>query len=1196
MSDPIGLNSTQISLIKEISKSVSRKSSAGSSSFSSLSPGLQGKKTQVSESNQVTDTEDSNTGSNVIGSTTVTSTDSSSNNSKYKLSGSGSYTDDSSVLKYMGIPQTKVYLKKRSYQYISPQSELDFTINDFHQDSGNPNIKSDNVEFITELGVAIVKPLIAKRNNYIEDSSVPNESRYWVEHPGNLIEDSSSPTSSNGNYDGDSPYSGVQKNSSGKYSETSQEMKRRVFLPKPTIIQYLQLQDSVNYLADFMYPWENWSENYSKNNWEYSGPIWKEISIGDGGPTSRLPVSWISQESSSPNVEWCLSQSQCQFTNQPFWVEVHKYSQTALTANDASYQKENKGIFSRYHVYGGERVDAFFGIRIGWTSSTFTNSLNITNTGAYAGYGPYDIIFPLDGAAFIWDHGSVKEGESDKDRNKETSYTGYKASTKSDWVISDKMKDFKVSFMMINGKMVMQSSFSSKPWIFPDNISDKIKPETKKKYEKFFMPPGNVCVLGRGFKFRMNFNPMEFTIYDGLGKKRIPSAKIYSKPFLERKIFPCSEKQSGGYIDYYNYLKGDFDFKKTQNFLCIPNATDDADVSGNVILPSYGCDIVTDGSSSPGMKLHNVTSNGFTSMMMGVNGTNPESWTTSNSPFYSVKRQPYNTDGASQTTSIDVIGFNTVSTSQVKWDNNIIEVHLNCQPPIACPTVWVNGKCQTSERFATPIFWRVKAKHVVPKPDDFYERISLDGIVKSVSYDTQCPNFEEVRQEYKLEVVIPKKHQWEDFPISKTQVLSSSGTETLLTRELLIDWLTDGVKEVEIYLGYAGASYYDKAITDYKEFTNDPCENVIKCRNRFPDISIDKIKNVDYDTGIAVGEDIGYLVKTFTGLCTSGPIKNSYSEDIISLKCVDRIKILEDTVVQNSPFYDGMSIENAFKGACTLTGLTSLANDLFDVKSNFASNNVLGMGYTFATMLVKFDSYSSLYDGIKSKIVTPFWHVLMTDPDGKIVLTDLNYPFKDEGRLTKVDDIPISHSSYVFYINGADIDNANRDPFQICYGSLTVEKDSGNRFTGLSMGTANRFFTDDTPAILYKNSFDQKAIEDPSSHNFIGYTKNVVQIEAAFGSEEKLKNAESNYLKHIYEPPIKINFTTFGRPTLRPFDIIKVVFPNTDDEDVDAAFHLYLGDSKVRECHFRVVGISGKMSLEGSDQMLYSMNIIGERI
>ena len=70
---------------------------------------------------------------------------------------------------------------------------------------------------------------------------------------------------------------------------------------------------------------------------------------------------------------------------------------------------------------------------------------------------------------------------------------------------------------------------------------------------------------------------------------------------------------------------------------------------------------------------------------------------------------------------------------------------------------------------------------------------------------------------------------------------------------------------------------------------------------------------------------------------------------------------------------------------------------------------------------------------------------------------------------------------------------------------------------------------------------DVDAIEDPDAKNYVGYHKPVRIYQPAFGEEKYVRLFQRKYAQHVFQSILKVNFMTFGRPTLRPLDIIKVV-------------------------------------------------------
>ena len=1008
---------------------------------------------------------------------------------------------------YMGIPSIKVELIKTSQQYIAPIGEFDYSIDDFYQENSIPGIENDNIYFLKELGVAMVQPIWANRNNFVQNSSLPDETRYEVEVP------------------------------VGAPEETEEEKNRRVFIPIPTLHQAFGLNNK----ADFKYSNQKWEKD-----WDYNGPIWNEFYHSSKGQGVKKPSTWIHQGSSSSNVEWLLIQKGNNYTNQHFWIDVHKHSKVDLDAEDT----EGAVNYSRYHMYGGKRVEAYFGIRIGWEGKDDTNVGIANKPESYSDYGPYDIIFPIDDTPFIWDHNSkekfVPSEEVDIDKGGNYFYNGSIVGQQQNesWILKDDTKYFRLYFHFINGKLVIRSSNSETLWIFPQDIYQYNNTEDQERYSKFFIPAGKIAILGRGFKFRFSYNPLEFNVYNDKGTLRNPSAFLRSKPIQERTEYPNGEK--GGYFDLYQWKIGSYERSESM-FMAIPQSEFTDNMYGFAESMSYGFDAIME--SYPVIGGSQCS---YTSMMIGIDGSDPSSFASPGSVVRTKLRSPTVSDSVSKETRIQCWGFDQYinrDALDVVYETKFLETELNCKPP-------VKGKYtdDTSLRFASPIVFRWKGKHLSADPTPI-EKLDISQFVTNVSYDSSATSFDEVRQEFTIEVLIPKKYNFGNG----TGLYNNN---TIQNRSDLIEWLAKGVKDVKISLGWIGR----------EENSIDPA--ILSP----PTTSIGRIFRKPKNG----------MIQVFNGLAVAGPLQATYSHDTISLSCKDKIQLLEDYPILNSPFYDGCNLSDAFLHICQLGGLPE---SLFDVQSRSAHREVLGVGYDIENPAVKFDSGTTIMDAVR-KIAKMFWHVLRTNPDGTIVLTDLNLTGHNpdvEDRHLNLEELDPTHVSYIFYVDGSKAPN----PYQRIYNSISVDRDFTKRYSNIEIFSIDRGSASEPQAFVSENtSWDIDAVENPDSPDFLGYRKPMRIADPSFGSRKKIRKQKNALANHVYEPPLKITFSTYGRPTIRPFDIIKVVFSDNDDM---AEYYTYIDKQKSRSANLRVMSVSGSASLSEND-MHFTTEITAERI
>lgn len=1074
---------------------------------------------------------------------------------------------------WVGEAIAKVKVRKRPFQYIGPYHRtFNIDIRQFASQFG-VNVRNENVEVDPVMGCIYVKPLMVNRGNYIY-GLLPPEEENQTNVPENYINE----------------YTGAA-------SETENERNKRVFRSYPNEFQTLARGDSDDRDAK-RGAWVSIDKQEEQSD-DFQGPLWgvtlKEPVFDDSGNSepdseSISAVTWIEQKKAHGNVEWLLMQEYGNFMNESFWIDLDKDAKAEPSGETGNLDKK------RYTVYGDSRkIHAYFAVRIGWFEAKdiledyLVNPflpfelLNVVNSVA-SQVGPYDIVFPIDGVPFIFDHQgdtlSMEEqgvegppAPSDPWRYDE----GFIASEAPDetWILKDDEKNVRLKFYYLRGKLVIRASHASSAWVFPAKISPQANELTKTRYENFSIPPGRVCILGRGFSFRMSYNPLEFNITgeDGdLEWQQGYHGNAIFMPIPERKSFPTGR---GGWTDYFQADTGrpisDSGKNGVHNFTLMPDDRyrDPTGTPGFSPLEyKYNCDIVTEPYYGQGVS----TAGQITSMMIATNSTNALT-PKSGDVFSQNPRDICNTYLRPPTPDEDSAIIDT-NDQNYGWDVSIKDaidvfspkypvVELCCRPPTVGPFTE-----NISRRFASPVFWGMMATHVVPDPAPV-PWIDISNFISNISYDMSSPDFLTLRQSFNVTLIIPKDYEFGNYsnnPEDNTTGTLTSGT----SRQRLLELIYNGVLEVEISLGWLFGDTVDPVLEESSPF------NVFK--------------NSDFED-VNVNGHAGRVARIFSGIAQAGPLTQRYDLDTVSLNCTDKLDILEDQIIINSPIYDGMAVDRAFLNVCQLLGLPY---SMFDVRSAFARGEVLPVGFTFAEPRVKFQKNTNLLEAAK-QIAGYFMHTVRTDPDGKIVLGDIYSDAEDVrngdyyGAGKKIDDLSISHPSYDFYVEGrVDHISGNTVPnaFQRVYEQFTFNKEIADQLNQLLILTVDR---NDGALIMDNRAFDLASIENPEARNFIGYLKAGRYQEAALGDEEHLKKFRDMFANRVFTAPMYVQFSTYGRPTLRPLDIIGVYH----SQDLDLPPEIVPGSSNYLK--YRITSVKG--TLDWQDGLYqYKVDVSAEHL
>lgn len=292
------------------------------------------------------------------------------------------------------------------------------------------------------------------------------------------------------------------------------------------------------------------------------------------------------------------------------------------------------------------------------------------------------------------------------------------------------------------------------------------------------------------------------------------------------------------------------------------------------------------------------------------------------------------------------------------------------------------------------------------------------------------------------------------------------------------------------------------------------------------------------------------LHNIITGLCHGGQITEKAGITTMQCKIEDYSVILQNSLIFNSPFYDGVRDVNAVQDLLRYAKLksdgpsslissiveqTNESNDGWSIiTESDESRSSHGRIYALSQSYARLTSGSDWRFSDGEKIYDALYKI--AKKSGKVMFFDASGVFHYES-------FPID---YVIY--GSDNPNMlNPNQITPMYSFTSSPYGTGQLiFNQLSTEIAvsdvynNLLVISSTPKgeLIVANDVENRSLYDPSFFGFLGYNKVFYQQEGLFGSELAVKNY-LKLLKKFNRPPIVFKFETFGLP-LRCFDIVSV--------------------------------------------------------
>lgn len=283
---------------------------------------------------------------------------------------------------------------------------------------------------------------------------------------------------------------------------------------------------------------------------------------------------------------------------------------------------------------------------------------------------------------------------------------------------------------------------------------------------------------------------------------------------------------------------------------------------------------------------------------------------------------------------------------------------------------------------------------------------------------------------------------------------------------------------------------------------------------------------------------------TFTGIVVNVSLSQKAGMETINLRCEDYMRILSDTPIVNSPFYDGMVAFYAIEDMAKRAGIAEVTNAWVDEDEFF-----LPSGYSFSKPAMRYNSSQMIFECMMD-IIKRYEAFIYFDPDGILVVEKLTGGlFSDSG----------AGSSEDFYSNPEDTTNEG----QIILEEKQVELDFSSTVDRIVVITVERdtrmpiFYskTADEPKILYKKPLllNQAALGEISVAR--AYAEDLGQRVFSGIKKARWKAYENG---QVVQP---LEYATLDGQLLRVISMKKVYNAETNEKTVSFEGEWLAGDA-----------------------------------
>jgi hypothetical protein len=272
--------------------------------------------------------------------------------------------------------------------------------------------------------------------------------------------------------------------------------------------------------------------------------------------------------------------------------------------------------------------------------------------------------------------------------------------------------------------------------------------------------------------------------------------------------------------------------------------------------------------------------------------------------------------------------------------------------------------------------------------------------------------------------------------------------------------------------------------------------------------------------------------------------------DVVTFKIEDYMNAMEGIKFLLSPYYDGMKATAAVMDIVRRSGFPE---GRIHISEDSDPTTAYGLPFVnaFEEPQFRFKDGSSLKSGIV-KIAQLHGRTAYFDQFG-----DFHY---DPVPGSILNDDPNMSPVARFYSSIQSTQNGK----DLIWNVKSTTRNVNDIFNAFVVSTIDR----ETGGIVHVGENIDAAIQDPNATGYLGYRKIAIFRDPVLGSVEAATNYLRAYSSKMFIPPRTTHFQTYGRPEIKPLDIITV-------------------DDRL----FRIVNISSQIDKQSNN---YFMNVEGE--